>query len=422
VEGCFGRQRQNTVGNLAVCSADTALKEAIRRSLHDVKPKTEEKEKLKDKKTFMKEDDITVESREQENDIRLSENEEEKVEAIIDDKDEVEVEVIIDDNNKANIKDITDENGGVQVEAEAIAEENDEDEDEEEVLSGEDENGGVKVEVEASVEEKYEDEEEALAVEDENNNNMENMKIANTEDNENASRAEEVSLFTTELKIAGEIDKEESLAKSSIDSSFAEDAEGQGDVAIAIGMALDITANAIDAVVSEIEKPVDYTTGEFQTQVGHTILGSVNTANSDDMLEESSQTHSFVSSNEEWQVLHEDGQDTSDETIAQATQLLGSALFESDIISDVTEILQSVTYEPSYVDSIPTHVPTIMSKEISSVVLSRWDTELKQMHELGFLDEEVNVNALEHLQAVNMSVDSDEPVTVNEAVNYLFSN
>lgn len=381
-KGCNGRKMPSA--NLAVCSSDTALKVAIHQSLQDVKLKT--KEELKDKKTFTKEDDIIVEPLERDNKTRLSENEEKKVGAIMDGNDEVKVEAI------------KNEDSGIKVETEAIVEENDK------------------------------DEEEALAVENENNNCKENMKIPYAEDNENASFAKEVSLFTTEPKIVEKTDKHESLPNKSIESSFTEDAEGQGDVAIAIGMALDVTANAIDAIVSEAEKP-GYTTVESQTQAGCTILGSVNTANSNDVSEESSQTQSSVNSNDEWQVLHEDGQDTSDETIAQAAQLLGSALFQSDIISDVTEIKdghtittdQSMISGPSYVGSVPTDVSTIVSKEISSVVLSRWDTELKLMHELGFLDDKENVNALEHLEAANMGVDSDEPVTVNDAVNYLFS-
>jgi len=386
---------------LAVCSADTALKEAIRRSLEDVKPKTEEKEELRCKKISMKEDDITIESFDQDNETCLSKNEEEKIEAVMDDKDEKKLEVIMDDKDEVKIEAIMDANCGVKVEAELIVEENDEHKEEVLVVS-----------------------------ENENNNSVQNMKINNAEDNENASHAEEVSSFTTEPKIIDEIDKLELLAKSSNESSFAEDAEGQGDVAIAIGMALDVTANAINAVVSEVEKPVAHSILKSRMHAGYTILGSANTANSNDVSEESSQTQLSVNDNDEWQVLHEDGQGTSDETIAQAAQLLGSALFQSDVISDVSEIKyeyiittdQSVVSGPSDASTVSTDVLTIMSKEISPVVLSRWDTELFQMHELGFLDDEENVNALEHLEAANIGVDSDEPITVNDAVNYLFSN
>lgn len=129
----------------------------------------------------------------------------------------------------------------------------------------------------------------------------------------------------------------------------------------------------------------------------------------------------IANGNDELQFLNEDEQDA----FVQATQLLGSLLFQSGAISDMTEVMDEpiVVSEPSYMSSIPTDTPTITSRrEISSVLLSHWDIELKQMHELGFLDDEKNVNALEHLQATNLHVDSTEPVTVNDAVNYLLLN
>lgn len=60
-----------------------------------------------------------------------------------------------------------------------------------------------------------------------------------------------------------------------------------------------------------------------------------------------------------------------------------------------------------------------VSSVLSPVVLAKWDTELKQMHELGFLDDRKNVDALEHLEASHLCVDSTEKVTVNAAVEYL---
>jgi len=56
---------------------------------------------------------------------------------------------------------------------------------------------------------------------------------------------------------------------------------------------------------------------------------------------------------------------------------------------------------------------------LSPVVLAKWDTELHQMHELGFLDDRKNVDALEHLEASHMGCDSTDKVTVNEAIEYL---
>ena len=59
---------------------------------------------------------------------------------------------------------------------------------------------------------------------------------------------------------------------------------------------------------------------------------------------------------------------------------------------------------------------------ISTVVLAKWDTELKQLHELGFLDDRINTNALEHLEASHLGCGSDEVVTVNAAVEHILMN
>lgn len=118
-------------------------------------------------------------------------------------------------------------------------------------------------------------------------------------------------------------------------------------------------------------------------------------------------------SSSNWQVVDEDGL-LSDEMVAQATQMLGSALFQSDMAStDVHMTTDSVS-------SGLTSVPTITSKsEISAVLLQRWEKELRQLHEFGFLDDHANVDALGHLEAANMGVDSDDPIKINTVVDHL---
>merc|ERR1711976_286918 len=59
---------------------------------------------------------------------------------------------------------------------------------------------------------------------------------------------------------------------------------------------------------------------------------------------------------------------------------------------------------------------------ISAVVLAKWDTELRQLHELGFLDDRINTNALEHLEASHLGCGSDEAVTVNAVVEHILKN
>lgn len=116
-----------------------------------------------------------------------------------------------------------------------------------------------------------------------------------------------------------------------------------------------------------------------------------------------------------WEVVDEDGQ-ISDEMVAQAAQLLGSALFQSDMASGDVHITNESVH------SGLTSVPTITSRsEIAPVVLHRWEDELRQLHELGFLDDRANVDALGHFEAANLGVDSDDPININTVVEYLLN-
>jgi len=397
--------------NPAGCCVDSALKEAIRRSLEDVKVETNEtKAKNNNPHTAEFPERAEMSGEKEEVNLVVDKGDED---VVMDEEDE---EIVMDVEDKVALMDVEDNEALMDEEDKAIAM----DVEDKEVLMDEEDTG---------TEDGNEDEDE------------ENSRDLKRACNENNTCSEEPS-ETTEFKAIDKTNEQEMsqleeeltyvtpitprTAKSH-ESSFAEDAEGQGDVAVAIGMALDVTANAIDAVVSEVEKSFDDTTNENQSKVGCTILESVNTANREAKSEESSQSQSSVDSNDEWQVLDEDREVTSDEMMSQAAQLLGSALFQSDVISDVTETKDERTSNhivmsgSSFVDSLPTDVPTISSRALSSVLLSRWDTELRQLHELGFLDDEKNVNALAHLEAANMGVDSNDPVTVNAAVDYLLS-
>jgi hypothetical protein len=124
---------------------------------------------------------------------------------------------------------------------------------------------------------------------------------------------------------------------------------------------------------------------------------------------------------EEWQMIDENGQITSDEMIAQAAQLIGSALFNSDNDMDASNAIST----SSTITSVPTIVPSVVSSknkskgEISNVVLSRWDEELRQLHQMGFVDDYASVDVLERLEAANVGVDSEDALDLNNVVNHL---
>lgn len=117
----------------------------------------------------------------------------------------------------------------------------------------------------------------------------------------------------------------------------------------------------------------------------------------------------------EWEVVNNNG-NVDDHVVAQAAQMLGSALFQSDMSNHV-----HVNEEESTTSGL-TSVPSIKTKskpEISSVLLSRYDNELKQLHSFGFLDDHKNIDALERLEASYIGVDSDEKVSLGMVVDVL---
>eukprot|EP00557_Chaetoceros_sp_GSL56_P007148 CAMPEP_0176504874 /NCGR_PEP_ID=MMETSP0200_2-20121128/16185_1 /TAXON_ID=947934 /ORGANISM="Chaetoceros sp., Strain GSL56" /LENGTH=588 /DNA_ID=CAMNT_0017904373 /DNA_START=2046 /DNA_END=3812 /DNA_ORIENTATION=+ len=173
------------------------------------------------------------------------------------------------------------------------------------------------------------------------------------------------------------------------------------------------------------KQPVDPLSMEIET------LGSDNVPNDDnssseketrkkgnDLEEDVKSTCS--SETNDWQVVDENGQNTDYNMVAHAAQLIGSSLFQSDMASD--DHHGNVRSSDSVTSGL-TSIPSLKSKsEISSVLLSRWESELRQLHEFGFVDDHANVEALGHLEAANIGVDSDDPITINAVVDYLLKH
>jgi len=281
------------------------------------------------------------------------------------------------------------------------------------------------------------------------------------------------------------------------DSSFLEDAEGEGEIANMIGNTLDSFTKAIDAIVSEAKKPeltecatsvmdteVDdvftvseakkpehaecavsvtdteiseiitevidvivsetkkpehtgFTTSDTDTEIDEVIMKDNNNCCEETILE--SEGISSKESDEDWQVLSTSEQVSHDEMVAQAAQLLGSAMFESDILSNEDNKLDQdhesksrgsisektkgskSNHDSLYSDESSLSTMSTFKSPISSVVLSRWDDELRKLHEIGFYDDYRSIDALEHLEAANIGVDSQDGVSLSKVVDYLLS-
>ena len=105
-----------------------------------------------------------------------------------------------------------------------------------------------------------------------------------------------------------------------------------------------------------------------------------------------------ASSQGSWSVVVEEG--LSD--LARATQAIGSALYQSDLVS-------SSSGGPSTITSVPTSIQTI-----------RWSGYLEQLHEMGFEDEDdAAIEILERLAAANIGCEESPEIEIDRVVNEL---
>merc|ERR1712176_83503 len=60
---------------------------------------------------------------------------------------------------------------------------------------------------------------------------------------------------------------------------------------------------------------------------------------------------------------------------------------------------------------------SILSTEpLSPVLTAKWDTELRQLHGLGFFDDRKNLDALAHLEAAHLGCNSKEEISINSVI------
>jgi hypothetical protein len=248
----------------------------------------------------------------------------------------------------------------------------------------------------------------------------------------------ETGSVDSEKMVAGEeemdkklpaVDRETSGShETDANESFASDAIGSGEAAEAMGITLDNFAGLISEMLSEADShnktsAPEETEGEDNSAAspGTLILDPVgNSTKPEDSSEKEE--------NDGWQVVKADGSEeesvAGDEEIARAAEMLGSALFNSDMKGseddedDATEENLS-TLSDSF--SLPSTVPSISVgthlSQVAAAQRARWAMQLSKLSELGFDNERLSVDILERLQAANIGVDSDDDVSVTQVVN-----
>lgn len=125
---------------------------------------------------------------------------------------------------------------------------------------------------------------------------------------------------------------------------------------------------------------------------------------------ETADTGSVVSKEEdgEWEVVG------SDENIARAAEMLGSVLFNSDMKSSKENESQANMSNLSDSFSVPSTVPSI---HVGAPQRARWVCQLEKLRELGFDNEAQCVEILERLQAANIGADEEDEISVTKVVN-----
>lgn len=249
-------------------------------------------------------------------------------------------------------------------------------------------------------------------------------------DDEDDEAAEEPAVIESDPTIA--------FKQSEADDSFASDAVGNGDIAEAMGATLDMVAGVISDMLSEADahnKPASKKEAPRVSETsGAMILEPTDGTKQDD-------EDSDGDTDNEWHVVGSDDESLKqDEEIARAAEMLGSALFNSDMRSPEEVIPNSDTRssgeavsnlshsEGSYAESfsvasVPSTVPSIAhSWQVGASHRDRWSIQLSQLRELGFDDESLCVEIIERLNAANIGCDADEEVSVTQVVNALLKN
>jgi hypothetical protein len=244
-------------------------------------------------------------------------------------------------------------------------------------------------------------------------------------------------------------------------SEFSEDALGNGDVAAALGNMMDVVASCIQEMNGQLEQTVDDDQKSLQSnddddvEDDHDNDGKLGAKivdgeehRPDDLSVDSGSSHGS------WVV--DDEFAASPEAMARAAMVIGSSLLSSDMAqsstghphpetatstlssssgSGTTTSSSGASAESfSSVGSVPTTVPSIAAAaaatpsaptttavvgHITEDQLQRWSVQLRHLHELGFHEDAVLVDIIERLHAANVGVDSTDEVTVQQVVHEL---
>ena len=125
----------------------------------------------------------------------------------------------------------------------------------------------------------------------------------------------------------------------------------------------------------------------------------------------------------DWSVVRSigDTKTTESEQIGKAAEMLGSALFNSDMKNSAEDKGSNLIGSDSSF-SIPSSVPTDVTMSHGQGTgpspVSRWAAELKKLHELGFDNEESCIEVLERIGSDESTLSSNIDRAVDELLSF----
>jgi hypothetical protein len=214
--------------------------------------------------------------------------------------------------------------------------------------------------------------------------------------------------------------KAHSPAKMS-DTSFEDEAEGNGDIAKLVGSTLDKFAAAIDDFNHEFDRKLQGEEDEIVVTPSGTDDKGTKIVEGEDVADEDDDAISQGS----WDVVADEQQFASDEALARAAHVIGSALFQSDMVQSVqsTGNISTLSQSTDGASSDgPSVTPSSMSVptnpgSVAHCQLDRWAVQLSELHGMGLDDDVKLVEILEKLSAANLGCDCDDEIETERVVD-----
>lgn len=208
---------------------------------------------------------------------------------------------------------------------------------------------------------------------------------------------------------------------TSKNESFASDAVGIGsDVAEIMGKTLDMVAGVISEMLEESGEIVEGSLGIDDTIDDKGILESE--SNEGNLMVNPDNDVATADEEEDdtdWSVVKSIGSHgtTESKKIGRAAEMLGSALFSSDMKSSAEGLASnSMSSDSSFSvpSSTPTDLGTVSSRIVAPSQATKWADELKKLKELGFDNEECCIGALERIRSDSKTNGINMDLVVNE--------